>query len=140
MLLTLPNEPLRSISDKVNTAGRGQKTSKKKKKTIKGGIFPVRRKFQTKLPFWMCGKVCKSVFLFSAPEKQTTVWLQRSAAPDSTFTLSLLADSSSATRSLAVCCCCCCHRARRTHSLYRHRVTVPDWTFKIIKKNLNKNL
>ena len=122
----------------------GGKSSKKKRKTnnrqkkkhpktVQGGIFPVNRKFQTKLPFWIWGNVCKTVVLFFClfclfvfSKKQTIVWLQSSAAPVSTFTFSLLADSSSATRSLCCCCCCCCHRARRTHSLRRHSTPVPD--------------
>lgn len=80
-----------------------------------------------------CVGICVSLSFFPPPEKQAAVRLQRSADPDSTFTFSLLADSSSATRSLAVCgcCCCCCHRARRTHSLRRHSAPVPDCTFKI---------
>lgn len=107
-----PQHCSQSIQDKVNRAReRATKMLNKKIKKIKREYFqsienpnkaPV-------LAVWEC-RLCVYVCVCFIPEKEAAVRRSRNAAPsDSTFTFSLLADSSSATLSLTVCCCC--HRA-----------------------------
>lgn len=138
MLLTLPNEALHSVSDKVNTAGRWGKRQKKKqkKKQLNVEYFPVRVNFQKKLPYWMCRNVSKSVFIFFPRETDDSLattqrcsrfplhifapgWFQLSHALPRGVLLLLLSP-----RAL-------------TRSRQRHSAPVPDWTFKI-KKNYKK--